>query len=56
MVPGDLSFGGRFFNVNFQPGWSVFILQNTRVRKEDLLAYIEHNRRGLGSSNRKWPE
>jgi hypothetical protein len=29
MVPGDLSFGGRFFNVNFQPGWSVFILQNT---------------------------
>jgi len=24
-----LSFGGWFFNVNFQPGWSVFILQNT---------------------------
>jgi hypothetical protein len=24
-----LGFGGRFFIVNFQPRWSVFILQNT---------------------------
>jgi excisionase family DNA binding protein len=27
-----------------------------RVRKEDLLAYIDQNRRGFGFSNQKWPE
>jgi hypothetical protein len=27
-----------------------------RVRKEDLLAYIDHNRRGFGFSIRKLPE
>jgi excisionase family DNA binding protein len=27
-----------------------------RVRKEDLLAYIDHNRRGFGYSNQKSPE
>jgi excisionase family DNA binding protein len=27
-----------------------------RVRKEDLLAYIDHNRRGFGYSIRTWPE
>ena len=26
------------------------------VCKEDLLAYIDHNRRGFGFSNRIWPE
>jgi excisionase family DNA binding protein len=27
-----------------------------RVRQEDLLAYIDKNRRGFGYSNRIWPE
>ena len=27
-----------------------------RVRKEDLLAYIDQNRRGFGFSNQKWSE
>lgn len=27
-----------------------------RVRKEDLLAYIDQNRRGFGFSNQKWPK
>jgi hypothetical protein len=31
MVP-EVEPGGRFFNVNFQPGWSVFILQNTPLK------------------------
>ncbi len=35
---------------------TVRIGNAVRVRKEDLLAYIDHNRRGFGFSNRTWPE
>lgn len=35
---------------------TVKIGNAVRVRKEDLLAYIDHNRRGYGFSNRKWLE
>jgi excisionase family DNA binding protein len=35
---------------------TVRIGNAVRVRKEDLLAYINQNRRGFGFSNQKWPE
>jgi len=35
---------------------TVKIGNAVRVRKEDLLAYIDQNRRGFGYSNRIWPE
>ena len=35
---------------------TVRIGNAVRVRKEDLLAYIDHNRRGFGFSDREWPE
>ena len=31
-----MCYSGRFFNVNFQPGWPVFILVNTLVDKLNL--------------------
>jgi hypothetical protein len=36
-----LSFDGRFFNVNFQPGWSVFILQNTTNTEQSSEEVVE---------------
>ena len=35
---------------------TVRIGNAVRVRKEDLLAYIDHNRRDFGFTNRPWPE
>ena len=35
---------------------TVRIGNAVRVRREDLLAYIDQNRRGFGFSNRIWPE
>ena len=35
---------------------TVRIGNAVRVRKEDLLAYIDRNRRSSGFSNRTWPE
>ncbi|HOQ68439.1 MAG TPA: helix-turn-helix domain-containing protein [Anaerolineaceae bacterium] len=35
---------------------TVRIGNAVRVRKEDLLAYIDHNRRNFGLTNRIWPE
>lgn len=35
---------------------TVRIGNAVRVRKEDLLAFIDHNRRGFGFSNRPWPD
>ena len=35
---------------------TVRIGNAVRVRREDLLAYIDQNRRGFGFSNRTWPE
>jgi excisionase family DNA binding protein len=35
---------------------TVWIGNAVRVRREDLLAYIDQNRRGFGFSNRIWPE
>lgn len=35
---------------------TVRIGNAVRVRKEDLLSYIDHNRRGFCFSNREWPE
>jgi excisionase family DNA binding protein len=35
---------------------TVRIGNAVRVRKEDLLAYIDRNRRSFEFSNRKWPE
>ena len=35
---------------------TVRIGNAVRVRKEDLMAYIDHNRRGFGISNLTWPD
>ncbi|NPV76304.1 MAG: helix-turn-helix domain-containing protein [Anaerolineae bacterium] len=35
---------------------TVRIGNAVRVRKEDLLVYIDQNRRGFGFSSRTWPE
>ena len=35
---------------------TVRIGNAVRVRREDLLAYIDHNRRGFGFSYRTWSE
>ena len=35
---------------------TVKIGNAVRVRREDLLAYIDHNRRGFGFSDREWQE
>lgn len=35
---------------------TVRIGNAVRVRREELVAYIDHNRRGFGFSNQKWPE
>ncbi len=35
---------------------TVRIGNAVRVRKEDLLAYIDHNRHGFGFSSQKWSE
>jgi excisionase family DNA binding protein len=35
---------------------TVKIGNAVRVRKDDLLAYIDYNRRGFGFSNRAWSE
>ena len=35
---------------------TVKIGNAVRVRREDLLAYIDYNRQGVGFSKQKWPE
>ncbi|MFZ5809648.1 MAG: hypothetical protein ACOY16_10250, partial [Chloroflexota bacterium] len=56
-----LSFGGWLFNVIFQPGWSVFILQNTHgfvsnPEEWSYSSYGEWVKRGLYPNSTTWEE